>query len=486
MFGNGLGQLIWGTTGLVEASVSIVVSVAMTVTLFTQTAGNNIIDSPLWIIVLLICIAFGGLCNSRATIKENRVFEEWSKGTVWFNRVFMFFGRELYMTPERAKDIRIYEQNFTAVRALNKLMQKNKDDNKYIFKMSFYQAIACVIIGISNSVCYLFVVLKAFLGAFGVGSIVQYVGVLGRLSEGVQEMMFIIADNEVYCLHLQRLFDFLDIPNKKYQGTLPIEKRAFCDGGDNEYEIEFRNVSFKYPASDTYALRHVSLKFSIGKRLAVVGKNGSGKTTFIKLLCRLYDPTEGEILLNGINIKKYDYNEYMSIFSVVFQDFKLFSFSLGQNVAACVNYDKSRVETCLNKAGFGDRLREMPNGEVTCLYKDFDENGIEISGGEAQKIALARALYKDAPFIVLDEPTAALDPIAEYEIYSKFNEITGDKTTIFISHRLSSCRFCDDIAVFDNGQIVQCGSHDELVADETGKYHELWYVQAQYYVEKKR
>ena len=171
----------------------------------------------------------------------------------------------------------------------------------------------------------------------------------------------------------------------------------------------------------------------------------------------------------------------MKIFSVVFQDFKLFSFSLGQNVAADMDYDTKRVEACLDAAGFDNRRTSMPDGLKTCLYKDFEENGVEISGGEAQKIALARALYKDAPFIVLDEPTAALDPIAESEIYSKFNDIVGNRTAIYISHRLSSCRFCDEIAVFDNGQIVQLGSHEELAADTGGKYHELWNAQAQYY-----
>lgn len=480
MFGNGLGQLVWGINGLVRASVNIIVSIALTVTLFTQRAGNSVIDSPIWIVVLLVCVVLGGLCNSKATMKENVIFEKWCKGSVWFNRTFMFFGCELYMNPERAKDVRIYEQNFIADRMLKKLLQKDDENNGDVFKMSIYPSVACVIIGISNAACYLFVVLKAFLGAFAVGSIVQYVGTLGRLSEGLQELMFILADNEVYCSHLQSLYAFLDIPNNKYQGTLPVEKRAFCDGGDNDYEIEFRNVSFKYPGSDAYALRNVSMKLRIGERLAVVGMNGSGKTTFIKLLCRLYDPDEGEILLNGIDIRKYDYDEYMSIFSVVFQDFKLFSFSLGQNVAIDVDYDRARVEACLNEAGFGDRLKEMPDGVDTCLYKNFDEQGVEISGGEAQKIALARALYKDVPFIILDEPTAALDPIAEYEVYSKFNEIVGSKTAIYISHRLSSCRFCDDIAVFDNGEIVQHGGHDDLV-DAPGKYRELWYAQAQYY-----
>ncbi|MCL2285030.1 MAG: ABC transporter ATP-binding protein, partial [Firmicutes bacterium] len=221
----------------------------------------------------------------------------------------------------------------------------------------------------------------------------------------------------------------------------------------------------------------LSINFRIGQRLAVVGMNGSGKTTMIKLLCRLYDPTEGEITLNGIDIRKYRFHEYMAIFSVVFQDFGLFDFTLAQNVATSAKPDFARVTECLDKAGFDMKGMELDS----YLYKGYDENGIEISGGEAQKIALARALYKNAPFIVLDEPTAALDPIAEYEIYSKFNEIVGEKTAIYISHRLSSCRFCDDIAVFDKGKLVQRGSHDRLVADAKGKYHELWNAQAQYY-----
>jgi ATP-binding cassette subfamily B protein len=326
----------------------------------------------------------------------------------------------------------------------------------------------------------MFVALKAFFGAFGVGSIVQYVGALGRFGDGLQKLIYGISDNAVYTIHLKNLFDYLDLPNKKYEGTLPIEKFR-----DNEYKIEFKNVSFKYLGTENYVLKNVNLKFHYGKKLAVVGMNGSGKTTMIKLLCRLYDPTEGEITLNGVDIKKYDYTEYMSIFSVVFQDFKLFSFSLGQNVATSVDVDEKRANDSLTKAGFGSRISVMPKGLDTPLYKDFEEDGVEISGGEAQKIALARALYKNAPFIVLDEPTAALDPIAEFEIYTKFNDIVGDKTAIYISHRLASCRFCDDIAVFHEGELIQCGNHNMLIADENGKYYELWNSQAQYYNENK-
>lgn len=476
MFGNGLAQLFWGISALVRTLVYIVLSLVMTVSLFISTSGNRFIDHPIWIGIILVCIAVGGLSKSKATISENDVFMEYCKNTVWFNRVFMFFGKELYMNPEKAKDVRIYSQNTVAEKMLDKLITHERDNQSDITKMALYPAIAQIIIGLANAVCYLFVAIKALFGAFGVGSIVQYVAVLSRLGEGLQELMYILSDNEVYCTHLQKLFDYLDLPNHMYQGSLTVEKRD-----DNEYYVEFRNVSFRYPNTDTYVLKHVNLKFKVGEKLAVVGMNGSGKTTFIKLMCRLYDPTEGEILLNGVNIKKYDYNEYMSIFSVVFQDFRLFSFSLGQNVSASASYDREKVIECLKKAGFAECLNSLPNDLDTFLYKDIDAEGVEISGGEAQKLALARALYKNTPFIILDEPTAALDPISEYEVYSKFNEIAGTKTSIYISHRLASCRFCDKIAVFHEGEIIQIGSHEELLADSKGKYYELWNAQAQYY-----
>ena len=227
----------------------------------------------------------------------------------------------------------------------------------------------------------------------------------------------------------------------------------------------------------------MNMKFQIGKRLAIVGENGSGKTTFIKLLCRLYDPQEGQILLNGIDIRKYRYDDYMRIFSVVFQDFQLICQPLGANVAGSLDYDRQRVQQALVDAGFGDRLATMEKGLDTMLYKDLTQDGVEVSGGEAQKIAIARALYKNAPFIILDEPTAALDPIAEAEIYAKFDDIAKGKTVLYISHRLSSCKFCDEIAVFANGSVIQQGTHQDLLADETGKYSQLWNAQAQYYVQ---
>lgn len=476
MFGNGLAQLVWGTSVMVKVFVNIFVALLMSGTLFISKTGEKIVDHPIWIVAILGCITLCGFSNYKATRKENSLFMKWCDNSLWFNRTFMFFGHELYTNLERAKDVRIYRQDTLAIKKIEELEAWGKAEKKNSFHMAFFPSVAGFIVGLGNCACYLFVAIKAFLGAYGVGSVVQYVSVLTRLGDGIRDLMFMVSDNELYCAHLKKMYDYLDIPNHMYQGSLTVEKRE-----DNEYYIEFRNVSFKYPRTENYVLRNVNLKFKIGEKIAVVGMNGSGKTTFIKLLCRLYDPTEGEILLNNVDIRKYDYKEYMSIFSVVFQDFKLFSFGLGQNVSASFHYNEELAKKCLEKAGFYGRLQSMKKGLETSIYKDLDEEGVEISGGEAQKIALARALYKNAPFIILDEPTAALDPIAEYEVYSKFNEIVQDKTAIYISHRLSSCRFCDVIAVFDGGQIVQRGVHDRLLQDTHGKYYELWNAQAQYY-----
>ncbi len=375
------------------------------------------------------------------------------------------------------KDIRLYDMGkFVG----GSYLALDQDYWERGLKNSYIKAAWALPVAMLNTVLkfgiYAVLICAALQGGITTGSIARYVACIMMLAENLLSAAKTIQsafDNNHY---LKRYFSYFDIPNNMYQGSLTVEKRD-----DVEYYVEFRNVSFRYPNTDSYALRNIDLRFRIGEKLAIVGMNGSGKTTFIKLLCRLYDPTEGEILLNGVNIQKYDYDEYMSIFSVVFQDFSLFAFQLGEIVASSRSFDEDRVRSCLIKANFGSRLDEMPEGVHTYLYKGYDRSGMEISGGEAQKIALARALYKDSPFILLDEPTAALDPVSEYEVYSDFNTISGDKTTVYISHRLASCRFCDQIVVFDNGHIVQHGSHGELLCDGCGKYSELWHAQAQYY-----
>lgn len=395
------------------------------------------------------------------------------------NRLFGFFGW-LGHKKELAADVRIYRQD--------KICENhNRSKTDTFTSNGLFAHLARGPIGLCNAagsavsvvftgIVYVFVCLKAWAGAFGLGTVTQYVASVTKTANGVSGLVEFFGGIINNAPFLALIFELLDTPNKMYKGSLTVEKRR-----DRKYEIEFKDVSFKYPGSENYALRHVNMKFKIGKRLAVVGMNGSGKSTFIKLLCRLYDPTEGEILLNGIDIRKYDYKEYMNIFSVVFQDFNLFALKLGENVAAKSGYDKKAVEEALSKAGFSERLNDLPEGVETYLYKDYNKDGVNVSGGEAQKIAIARALYKDAPFLILDEPTAALDPVAEAQIYSKLNDIVGDKTAIYISHRLSSCKFCDEILVFEGGTVIQQGTHNSLVSEINGKYYELWHAQAQYY-----
>ncbi len=258
------------------------------------------------------------------------------------------------------------------------------------------------------------------------------------------------------------------------------EAEGKVEFNSDKIDIEFKNVSFKYPGTDRFILRNISLRLTSGRSISIVGVNGAGKTTLVKLLCRLYSPTKGSILINGRDIQSYAYDDYIKLIGAVFQDFKLFSLSVGENVAVGSESDSERVKTCLVRSGLEEKLNSLPEGLKTNISKEFDQNGIEFSGGEGQKLVMARALYKEAPVLILDEPASALDPIAESEIYSRFHSITKDKATIYISHRLSSCRFCDEIVVLDGGVISEHGTHDELMALK-GVYLSMWNMQAQYY-----
>lgn len=478
--GGGIPSLIRNLENMVKGLITVIASIALVINLFNPYAASRgqlkFINSVPFSCFFLISILIGTIITLRLRTKADKYEFKYYNKVMDCNRSFSFYFYEL-MDYNVGKEIRLYNEKDIIDKELERFCKSSGEMFNGLGSMNGkYDGIGALISSACSGTIYIFVGLKALIGAITIGSIVQYAGGINQFMAGSKDILTsfnAIMNNNQY---LQLYIDFINIKSEKRKGTLPVEKRD-----DDEYEIEFKNVSFKYPGTDIFVLKNVSMKLKIGERLAIVGMNGSGKTTFIKLLCRLYDPDEGEILLNGINIKKYNYDEYMKLFSIVFQDFKLFSFTLGQNVAGSVSFDEASVKSVLEEVGFEKRLRKMTKGISTPLYKDFDEDGVEISGGEAQKIALARALYRDAPIIILDEPTAALDPIAEFEIYSKFNEIIGTKTAFYISHRLSSCRFCDEIAVFDKGKIVQKGNHEKLLEDVDGKYYELWNSQAKYY-----
>ena len=468
-------EVLTGVIGLLSGT-------ALTVRLFTvpvpQSGGwLTVLNHPVFIVVLAAGILSVSILAGHLGAKAKLCWAAHAEEATFGNRLFSHFGF-LGVDKKRSMDIRVNDQQrLSGAYWHDNAGFATKEAERE--KMGLYAALGASVTALTTGIIYLFTCLKALGGAFDVGSCTQYIGAATAMVGNVFALSDIAGLLKANTQYLEKTFAYLDIPSEMYQGSLTTEKRS-----DRQYHVEFQDVSFRYPGSQIWALRHVNMKFQVGKRLAIVGENGSGKTTFIKLLCRLYDPQEGQILLNGIDIRKYRYDDYMAIFSVVFQDFQLLSQSLGSNVAGGMDYDRERVEKALVDAGFGGRLETLPHGLDTVLYKDLSDDGVEISGGEAQKIAIARALYKDAPFIILDEPTAALDPITEAEIYSKFDRIAGDKTAIYISHRLSSCKFCDEIAVFQDGNVIQQGTHHQLLADQEGKYHALWNAQAQYYTKK--
>jgi len=481
--GWGLYKLIYSFDAIIRSVMSIIGALLLTASLFilpvTASDGLKILNHPVFIF-LIAAVMFGiTFAAPLLAVKAGSYWVKYADENQLGNRLFGFWLGNLGNDRSKALDVRIYRQDILSrnnLKKYNPFIPTSKLAKASKGPMGGYRALSGAVSQVFVGVAYIFVCLKALGGAFGIGSIVQYVSAIIALSGGLSMLIETLGDLRNNTSFLRTVFEFLDLPNKMEKGGTRVSQNS-----DTGYEIEFRNVSFRYPDQEDYALRNVSMTFHAGQRLAVVGMNGSGKTTFIKLLCRLYDPTEGEILLNGIDIRNYNYHEYMQLFSVVFQDFRLLSFELGQNVAGSMNYDCDKAAQCLRDAGFGIRLDKLPKGLATALYKDFDEKGVAISGGKAQKIALARALYKDAPFIILDEPTAALDPIAEFEVYSRMNQMIGEKSAVFISHRLSSCRFCHDIVVFRRGSLIQRGSHNVLVNDKSGMYYKLWNAQAQYY-----
>ena len=437
------------------------------------------ITSPLGFLSAIIIVTASEFIKNlyfyRKTLKTYEDVRR-DKRQVLSNRTYSAYMNYVVNNYRSGKEIRLYSEQELILGEMERCAKENyKLWLKAFFKCHKYGIGYDLMKLISRGTVYGYAVLRAIYGELPAGEVIAFIMLFTRVLLGITGFSNQINFFRMSAEQCKDVFDFLDIPDEKYQGTIPTEKRS-----DNEYEFEFRHVYFKYPGSEQYVLKDINLKWRIGEKMVLVGKNGCGKSTLVKLLCRLYDPTEGEITLNGIDIRKYNYEEYMALFSVVFQDSKLFSFSIGENVAASTEFDPERAVDCVRRSGLSERLDSMPDGINTYIYKNFDEHGVEISGGEAQKLCLARAVYKGAAFIVLDEPTAALDPISEHDIYTKFNEIVGTRTAIYISHRLSSCRFCDEITVMEDGKIAERGSHQELL-EMDGVYSSLWTAQAEYY-----
>lgn len=470
-------QFSWMMRDFISGALTLIISIIIVIPLFkigfTKT-GETYFEKPVFLLTIFAAIAVMVVIILVVAMKMNKAWFKASDEYSRLDRIFYYF-LNMFTDYNTGKEIRLYkEQNLIEHTATDILLT---DGEKLLKKVSLNSAKSSSFVAILGAIVgfgiYLFIGVKGLYGLFGIGSLVLYCGSFMQIINGIMKMAATFGKTEEMVPLVNYYFDIMNTKDEMEYGDKVLDT--------TEFELEFKNVSFRYPDAENYSLKDINIKIKNGEHLAVVGRNGSGKTTFIKLMCRLYDVTDGEILINGINIKDYTKESIIQLYSVVFQDFRIFSLPLNDNVCAGKEHDKDKLYNCLEQANIKERTESLPNKDNTILYKDMDKAGVEISGGEAQKLALARALYKDSPVVILDEPTASLDPIAENEIYSRFNSFTQNKTAIYISHRLSSCVFCNRIAVFDKAELVETGTHNELL-NNSSKYSELWNAQAQYYL----
>lgn len=432
------------------------------------------LSNPWSALVVFIPIILALICSAPMVGEINKLSYKAMKDNVEANRRFGYFYN-LCANYEYGKDIRLYHMQPMIMKAQ---MDSKNDVNSvwghYGIVSSFLQMAMIFLFALVGFASYAYLGLKAIYGLLSVGTAMSLVSTLILFSNSLSGLVTSIMQQGLSADYLQNYFLYLQLPTSLAYGTnhLDINKPL---------EIKFDHVSFHYPTSQEWALDDVSFTIKPQEKLAIVGLNGAGKTTMMKLICRFYEPNKGEILINDLPLRSYDQDSANRLYAIVFQDFKLFSYSVKDNVCSGDNGDEAKCVDALKKVGVYDRVMSFPDGIDTVLYNKNDENGVEISGGEAQKIAFARALYKDAPLIILDEPTSALDPKSEAEVYESLGALTKNKTSVFISHRMSSTKFCDEILVIKDGKIAESGNHESLLKKKDGLYKKMWDAQAQYY-----
>lgn len=465
---EGISWYSGGVVGILDYFYQIVLNA----TIFVSVAAIILVKCPLIFPVQIVALLFDSFYNAKINKKEEENFLKLAK----INRMF---GYVLYrlVSFEYGKDIRLYNSSGLMAQKADAYTEDTtnvwKDGaiagEKNLLKMD---VINCLRGGIS----YFYIGFLAVAKKITIGDFSMCISASASLYSSLNQMIDCGMEIRKRCNYAYQFLLFLEYPSAMQTG----EKKV--SGG--EHVIEFSDVSFRYPRSEKYVLRHINLTIRSGEHLSIVGLNGAGKTTFIKLLCRLYAVTEGKIYIDGVDIMEYSEEEYRKLFAVVFQDFKLFAFTLRENITlGDSDFSEEEIARVLKLSGFDEDAGKLEKGLDTMIYKSFDEKGTELSGGQQQKVAISRALYRNAPIVILDEPTAALDPVAEYDIYRKFNSLVGGKTAIYISHRLSSCKFCDHIAVFAEDTIKEYGTHEELVHKKNGIYAQMFFTQAKHYID---
>lgn len=445
------------------------------VTALTAFAAVTVLDWRL--ILVLTALTLLSFSFYKRTVKKDKTevqdrLAPVSRRIEYMSRVTQHF--------DYAKDIRMFSmRDFLLAKQKRVYAEREERMDAHYDMWRGYELFGQVMNVIGRALVYavLFFAVTDEITPMTIGNFTLYLSFAMAFSSSLLALLRRVGDYGRFSMQIDDLRSFLEMEDDVPTDALPVPIT-------NGYEIVFHNVSYKYPHSERYALRNLNMTLHEGERLAVVGLNGAGKTTMIKLLLRLYDPTEGCITLGGIDIRRFRRDEYYRLFSSVFQKTELFAASLAENISMMPDEttDSEKAERCMDMAGLADKLSSLERGFDTPILKVVSEDGVDFSGGEKQKLALARALYKDAPIVVLDEPTAALDALAEKQLYERFNGMIGSKSAVYISHRLASTRFCDHIAMFIDGQLCEYGTHDELI-EKGGEYAEMFEVQAQYYRE---
>lgn len=437
----------------------------------------------LLMMIIFIVISFGIVKISSFFTKRDKIKFSDVMAPTWRKMNYLESTTKNF---DFAKDIRLFNMSNAFFNQLSGVNETYKELNrKHHNRMVLWEVSLGSVLIVQKILMYTWLVYNVVTGAYQISDFVLYVGLVSTFHASVGYVNWIYSDMRTNSLMIN---DYRNFVNWKEDRETADEKDGhITEINLDKFEFRFENVSFKYPGHDNYVLKNVNLTIKNGAKLAVVGVNGAGKTTFIKLMMKLYEPSEGRILLNDVDIKEYNREEYFKLFSPVFQNVECFAMPMYQNISFAEEdkTDMNKINEVLEQSGLSEKINSYEKGIHTNLLKIFDKEGIDLSGGEKQRLAMARALYKDGKVVILDEPTAALDALAEDRMYREFENMIHGKTAVFISHRLGSTRFCDKIAMFEDGTIVEEGTHEELMA-KNGKYAYMFGIQSQYYDEKQK
>ncbi len=437
----------------------------------------------LLMMIIFIVISFGIVKISSFFTKRDKIKFSDAMAPTWRKMNYLESTTKNF---DFAKDIRLFNMSNAFFNQLSGVNETYKELNrKHHNRMVLWEVSLGSVLIVQKILMYTWLVYNVVTGAYQISDFVLYVGLVSTFHASVGYVNWIYSDMRTNSLMINDYRNFVDW--KEDRETADEKDGHITEINLDKFEFRFENVSFKYPGHDNYVLKNVNLTIKNGAKLAVVGVNGAGKTTFIKLMMKLYEPSEGRILLNGVDIKEYNREEYFKLFSPVFQNVECFAMPIYQNISFAEEdkTDMNKINEVLEQSGLSEKINSYEKGIHTNLLKIFDKEGIDLSGGEKQRLAMARALYKDGKVVILDEPTAALDALAEDRMYREFENMIQGKTAVFISHRLGSTRFCDKIAMFEDGTIVEEGTHEELMA-KNGKYAYMFGIQSQYYDEKQK